>query len=107
MTEKYIFLGLLLLAVILEVAADILFKKWTINGKNLLLYIGLAVYFVGTIFWALSLRHDYLAKAISLFTVLNLIIIVGVGIFVFKEDISLINKAGIALGIVSVILIEL
>jgi multidrug transporter EmrE-like cation transporter len=107
MFEKYIFFGLLLLAVVLEVAADILFKKWSIENKGLLLGIGLALYLVGTIFWAMSLKYDFLSKAVSIFTVLNMILVVIVGLFVFKEDVSTINKIGIALGIISVILIEL
>ena len=104
---KYSFLGLVALAVSLEVVGDILFKKWSIDHKNILFIIGLLVYSLGTIFWALSLRYEYLSKAISIFTVLNLIVIVLVGVLYFKEDVSLINKIGIGLGIISVLLIEL
>lgn len=104
---KFIFFGLIALAVTLEVVGDVFFKKWSIDGKNILLYIGLLIYFIGTIFWAISLKYEYLSKAISIFTVLNLVIIVLVGIFYFKEDLSLINKIGIGLGILSVILIEI
>jgi len=107
MLERYIFFGLLLVAVLLEVAADVLFKKWSIDNKNILLIIGLAVYFIGTIFWAISLKYDFLSKAVSIFTVVNLILVVIVGMVVFTEDISVINKIGIGLGIISVILIEL
>lgn len=104
---KYIFFGLIALAVVLEVAGDIFFKKWALENKNLLLYIGLLIYFVGTIFWAISLKYDYLSKAISVFTILNLIAVVLVGVIYFKEDLSLINKLGIGLGVISVFLIEI
>ena len=104
---KLLFFGLLLLAVILEVGADILFKKWSLDKKNILLVIGLALYFIGTIFWAYSLRYDFLSKAVSIFTIVNLILVVLVGVFVFKEDLSLVNKIGIVLGIISVVLIQL
>ncbi len=104
---KIIFLVLVLLAVALEIIGDVLFKKWSIDNKYILLYLGLIIYFIGTIFWAISLKYEYLSKAISVFTVLNLIIIVLVGVLYFKEDLSLINKIGIALGILSVILIEI
>jgi len=104
---KLIFFALILLAVLLEVVADILFKKWSINNKNLLLIIGLLIYFAGTIFWAFSLKYEYISKAIVLFTVLNLIIIVLAGMLIFKENLSLTNKIGILLGILSVVLIEL
>lgn len=104
---KLIFLGLIALAVALEVIGDVLFKKWSIDSKNVLLIFGLFIYFIGTIFWAISLKYEYLSKAISIFTVLNLIIIALVGVLYFKEDLSLINKIGIVLGISSVILIEI
>ena len=106
-TSKFIFFGLIALAVVLEVVGDIFFKKWSISSKNTLLYIGLLVYFIGTIFWAISLKYEFLSKAISIFTILNLIIIVLVGVIYFKEDLSLVNKIGIVLGILSAILIEI
>jgi len=65
------------------------------------------IYFIGSVFWAISLKYEYLSKAISVFAVLNLIIVVLVGVLYFKEDLSLINKIGIGLGILSVILIEI
>ena len=104
---KVIFLVLLFLAVALEVFADVLFKKWAIENKNMLLIFGLAIYFLGTIFWAYSLKYEFLSKAISVFTVLNLILVVAVGVIVFKEELSIINKIGVLLGILSVILIEI
>jgi|SRR3989344_6426650 len=106
-TLKFIFLVLIALAVSLEVVGDILFKKWSLDSRNVFLYVGLLIYFTGTIFWAVSLKYEYLSKAISVFTVFNLIIVVLVGVLYFKEDLSLINKVGIGLGILSVILIEI
>ena len=103
---RSIFFGLIALAVAFEVVGDILFKKWASDSKNILLYAGLLIYFVGTIFWAVSLKYEYLSKAISIFTVVNLIVVVLVGVLYFKEDLSLINKVGIGLGILSVIFIE-
>lgn len=107
MAYKLIFFGLIILAVVLEIFSDILFKKWAIESRAIFIYVGLAIYFVGTIIWAFSLKYGHLSKAISIFTILNLIVIVLVGVVYFKEDLSLINKVGIGLGILSVILIEL
>ena len=106
MTLKFIFFGLIALAVVLEVIGDFLFKKWSVNNRNILLFTGLFIYFIGTIFWAISLKYEYLSKAISIFTVLNLVVVL-VGIIYFKEDLSFINKIGIILGITSVILLEI
>lgn len=104
---KYTFLFLITFAVALEVAADVLFKKWAIENKSYLLAVGLVIYMIGTTFWAYSLRYGHLSKAISIFAVLNLIILVLVGIFFFKEDLLLVNKIGIAFGVLSVILMEI
>ena len=103
---KLIFFSLIFLAVILEVVGDVFFKKYSINNKNILLIAGLLIYFIGTIFWAFSLKYEYLSKAISIFTIINLIIVVLVGVIYFKENLSLLNKFGIILGILSMILIE-
>ncbi len=104
---KFIFFCLIALAVALEVIGDIFFKKWSIDNRNVLLYVGLLIYFIGTVFWAISLKYEYLSKAITVFTVLNLVIVALVGVLYFKEDLSLINKIGIGLGILSVVLIEI
>jgi multidrug transporter EmrE-like cation transporter len=106
-SSKLLFFSLIAAAVALEVVGDILFKKWSLGSKNVILMIGLAIYFIGAIFWAISLKYEFLSKAISVFTILNLIIIALAGVLMFKEDLSLVNKAGIILGIISVILVEI
>lgn len=103
---KLIFFGLIALAVAFEVAEDIFFKKWSLEGKNILLTAGLFVYFIGTVFWAISLKYESLSRAISVFMVLNLLVVVLVGVIYFKENLSLINKIGIGLAVLSIILIE-
>ena len=103
---KIIFFMLIALAVLLEVAGDILFKKWSIGNKNILLVLGLIIYFIGTIFWAFSLKYEFLSKAISIFTILNLVIVVLVGVLLFNEKLSVTNEIGIILGVISIILIE-
>ena len=105
--QKTVFFALIGGAVALEVAADVLLKKWALQDRGILLYSGLVLYLLGTVLWAFSLKHEYLSKAISVFTVFNLIAVVLVGVFLFKEDLTLVNKAGIALGIVSIILLEM
>ena len=106
-TMKYLSTILILIAVVFEVGADILFKEWSLQHKQLLFYSGLGVYFVGTVFWAYSLKFDYLSKAITVFTVLNLIAVILVGVFFFHESLSNLNKLGIVLGIISVLLLQI
>lgn len=105
---KFIFLVLILFGVGLEIVGDVLFKKWAIDShKNIFFIVGFLIYALGTIFWAVSLKYGLLSKAISLFTILNLVIIILVGMIFFHENISLINKLGVSLGIISVILMEI
>lgn len=105
--SKFIFFSLVALAVALEITGDIFFKKWALENKTLMLWTGFIIYAAGSLFWALSLKYEMLSKAISLFTVLNLLIVALVGVIFFKENISLVAKTGIILGIISIALIEL
>lgn len=103
---KTIFFILVVIAAVLEASGDVILKKWALDGKNFFFIFGLAVYFMATVIWAFSLKYEFLAKAISIITILNLIIVVLVGVLYFKEDLSVINKIGIVAGIISVILIQ-
>jgi multidrug transporter EmrE-like cation transporter len=102
-----LFLFFIILATLFEVGADILFKQWAINNKSVLIIIGMALYTVGTVIWAFSLKYNYLSKAITIFTALNLILVVLVGVLFFKEDLTLLQKIGVLLAVISVVLIEL
>jgi len=104
---KLIFFGLIISAVVIEVVADILFKKWALANKNILLITGVFLYLAGTMFFAISLKYEFLSKAVPVFAILNIILVTFVGLIIFKEDLSLINKVGIALGILGVALIEI
>lgn len=107
MPIKFIFWSLLLVAVALEVVGDIFFKRWTLEHRPLFLWAGFAIYATGTLLWAFSLKYELLAKAISVFTIVNLICVVLVGILLFDEHISMMSKIGIFLGLISIALIEL
>ncbi len=90
----------LLLGTLLEVVGDVFFKKhW--------LWWGMFFYTTGTFFWAYSLRFGELSKLIVIFSVLNLVLAVIAGIFIFGETLTWIQWVGIALGTVSVTLLSL
>ncbi|NQV88534.1 MAG: hypothetical protein HQ402_03200 [Parcubacteria group bacterium] len=105
--DKLLFLLLIFSAVIFETIADVFFKFSHIQSKPIWLWFGVGLYTVGTIIWAFSLKYDYLSKAISIFTILNLVAVIFVGFLFFHEDLSLINKLGIGLGVLSVILMQI
>ena len=71
LTTKFLFLGLIFLATMLEVAGDMFFKKWSIEQSSSLLYTGGILYAIGSIFWIISLKYELLSRAISIFTILK------------------------------------
>lgn len=106
-SPKWIFFGLIAVAVAFEIVADVLFRKWASENKLVLLAAGLGLYFIGTLFWAFSLKHETLSKSIVVFTLFNLIAGVAIGLIYFKEELTILQKAGIGFGFLSVALIEL
>jgi len=106
MTMQGYFFFLIASAAIFEVIGDIFFKSWSLGGRSIILWIGIIIYAFGTFVWAYSLKFDFLSKAISILTVINLIVVVLIGVLYFKENLSAINKLGIVLGVISVILLQ-
>ena len=107
MITRILFWIFTLLGVSLEITGDVFFKKWAIESRAALLWSGFIIYAFGALFWALSLRYEMLSKAISVFTILNLIIVALIGVILFKENISTLSKIGILLGLIGIALIEL
>ncbi len=105
-SSRTVFLQLIAVAVTFEVAGDILLKQWTVLNRSAWFWFGVAVYGASTVAWAFSLRYELLARAVSVVTIVNLLAVVLVGVLVFGEQLSLVNKLGIALGVVSLVLIE-
>jgi multidrug transporter EmrE-like cation transporter len=99
MITKILFWTFTLLGVVFEISGDVFLKKWTVENKFLMLWLGFAIYAIGALFWAFSLKYEMLSKAISVFTILNLIIVVLIGVLFFKENISTVSKIGVLLGI--------
>lgn len=107
--NKIIFFILILLWVLFEIIWDYLFKRRSIENKNIILIIWFVIYCIWWMFRALSLKYEILSKSIIIFTILNLIIWVLIWIIIFGEweSLSMINKIWIILGIISVILLEI
>ena len=104
---KITFYILVSLTTIFEVLGDFLFKKWVLVDQKWFLIVGIVAYLISTVIWAFSLKTESLSKAIAIFTVLSIIIVDLMGVYVFKEHLSTLNVTGIALGVVSIILVSL
>ena len=64
------------------------------------------MYALATLAWAFSLKYQTLSKAIMVFSVITIIVVVLVGVIFYKEELTLLSILGIALGIVSIVLLE-
>lgn len=103
---KLIFFSLMAIAVAFELVGDFYFKKWSLEHSGWILGFGLLMYFIGTVFWAISLKYESLSKAILIFFILSMLGAVFIGVYFFKEELTMLNKLGILLGLLSVILVE-
>lgn len=99
--------ALLTIAVLLELVADILFKQWAMKNHILLILGGVFVYGVSTVLWAFSLKYELLSKAIVVFTLGNLVLGVLAGLIIFSEELTIVQKVGVALGVISIIMVEI
>ena len=62
MDSRILFFILIIIAVSLEIGADIIFKKWAIENQTMLFAVGMIVYLIGTAFWAYSLKFEMLSE---------------------------------------------
>lgn len=106
LSPKQTFLVLIFIGTLLEIGGDLLFKKWSLENKPIWLWVGLIIYFAGAVPWALSLQYAEISEAIVVFMVLNVIGVVLAGMFFFHETLSDVQKVGIGLGILSIVLLE-
>lgn len=88
----------LLVGAALEVVGDFYLKKQNLP-------VGLGVYFLGSCFWAFSLKELELSRGIVLFTIINLLLVVGIGVGYFGETLSIKQMIGIGLALGSIILV--
>lgn len=107
MSRRTLFLILTALGVAFEITGDAFIKKWSIDNGTPWLIIGFSIYLIGSGFWVASLKYEAISRAITIFMLLNVIGVVLVGLFIFREKLTMQQILGILLGIVALILIEL
>jgi multidrug transporter EmrE-like cation transporter len=106
------FYAFLVLAVVLEGSADLLLRKWGLDraaggGRWVFFALSLAVYMGGAVCWGLSLQYREVSRGIVAFAVLNVLAVAVAGVFLYGEELSPVNRVGIALGLCSLVLVEL
>ena len=85
---------------------DIFLKKWSIDYKYLYYGFGMVAYVIGIILFSLTLREKWLAVANTILQTTNIAFLAIISYFFFHEHLTPIQMVGIALSILSVVLLE-
>lgn len=104
---KPLFYLFMVLTLAFDVLGDYAAKRWSLAPTNLMMAFVITAYAISGILWAISLKYGFLSKGTVLINVLNVMLMVGIGVAVFKESLTATNAIGIALGLLSIYLISL
>lgn len=90
-----------------ELLADSLLKSWSLSGARTTYSFGLLVYTLSAIIWASTLHDEPMSKSSVFFFAANGMLCVLMGVMYFGEKLTPLGWAGIAAGILSVVLLGL
>lgn len=97
---------LLVLLIGFEAAADVLSKEYSIKGSWIYWAGAIGLYLIANLFWLGAIRAGSgLTKGAMIFYVTSAILSFVIGVLVYKEEITRVQFAGIAVGIVALALI--
>lgn len=99
--------GLLLVAAALELTGDLAFKWWAETDRWLGLVIGLIVYALALIIFAVLLRRAELAVIFALWVGIAAVLLALAGRWLFGETLSLRQLVGLALVVGGMILLQM
>lgn len=91
---------------LLDCFAMTILKQWSITNKTILLVIGVISYALMGIFFALAIKYQGLAITNVVWAVLTVLFTTVVGIYFFKEHLSITQLVAIFIVIVGLILIS-
>jgi multidrug transporter EmrE-like cation transporter len=87
--------------------ADIIMKKW-VESENLpAFWLGMLIYMVAMAFLAHSFKQKNMAVASMIFVIFNVVTLAIASHILFHEKLSLQQIVGIAVGFVSIAILEL
>jgi drug/metabolite transporter (DMT)-like permease len=92
--------------VFFEMVADIFAKNWSLRGGWYLAGLSLLSYMLANVFWLFALKNGSgLTKGAIIFSISSAVVATILGVFFYKEDLSIIQMIGVFLGLVSLIFI--
>jgi multidrug transporter EmrE-like cation transporter len=98
---------LILGAGLLEIGGDFLLKLWADTERLSMGILGIFVYIIGIACWAFALKFSTLSSAVTMVTMVGLLLSVLIGVLYFGETLNGYQKLGVVLACVSIVLIEL
>jgi multidrug transporter EmrE-like cation transporter len=97
----------LLTAGIVLTIGDIFAGKWVESNKKYFYFLTLIFYMIGLNFLIYSYKFEDIAVAAIIMEIFNIVTLTLVGRFLFKENITRTETAGIIVGIIAVIILEI
>ena len=92
--------------VLFESLADVFAKEFSLHNKLWMAVVSIALYVVANSSWLMSLRdQSTLTVSANIFSVSSGILALLIGVFLYGEALSIRQGAGVALGILSLILL--
>ena len=98
---------LLAIGALIDTGGDIIMKKWVISKNPYVFALGLLTYLLGLAFLAFSYKYKNIAVASVIFVIMNIVMLSFVSWIIFKEALSPLQIAGIIVGIIAIVLLEL
>jgi glucose uptake protein GlcU len=104
-TSLLFWMSPMILAIISELSADFLGKKWTLKNKQIFLIVSLSLYVIGNIFWILSVFYGVgIGRGAVVFAIGQQIAAISIGIFYFKEKLNSKQLFGAVLGLITIVI---
>ncbi len=101
-----IWIAPLSLLIVFEIVADIFAKEYSLKGNWMFWILSIGGYILANIFWLSAIRNGSgLARGAIIFSVATALIATVIGIYFYHENTNKIQLIGMALGIISIILI--
>lgn len=96
----------ILFLIAFEALADYLSKEWSLHRGAVRWLVAISAYVVANIFWLSALKHGSgLTRGAMIFAVGSAVVAVIIGLALYKEAVTKTQLAGVALGLVALILI--
>jgi drug/metabolite transporter (DMT)-like permease len=94
------------LLILFEALADIFAKEWSLHGQWWRAIAAIGAYVVANTFWLFALKNGLgLARGGIIFSVACAIMAIGLGLWLYREEASKTQIAGMCMGVISLGLI--